>query len=112
MDTFDIEELVNLKFTIDKNINECKLLLSNINSNKLITTIDNLDFYDKIILYIYNCKKGINDLLKIQNNMIEKIDNILLNQCSHCWIDDVIEEALEREHAICYCNKCFIYKKK
>tara|TARA_Y100000816_G_scaffold205415_1_gene151545 strand:+ start:1059 stop:1397 length:339 start_codon:yes stop_codon:yes gene_type:complete len=112
MNTYNLEELVNLKFTVEKHIIECEQLLVNINSNQWTTFINNQELLSKIILYTHNSKKAINEFLKIQNNMIKNIDEILWNECSHCWVTDVIEEALERERIICYCNKCFIYKKK
>ena len=84
MNTYNLEQLVNLKFTVEKHIIECEQLLLNLNSNQWTTIINNQELLGKIILHTHNSKKAINEFLKIQNNMINNINEILWNECSHC----------------------------
>ena len=37
------------------------------------------------------------------------INSVLMKNCNHNWIDDVIETAFSEKN-ICYCSNCFIYK--
>ena len=107
-----LEDLVIVKFTIEKQINTTKELLSNISNNLNIQFISDRELINKIILYQFLTRRTLNQLLKMQNNLLNSIQEILYNQCQHQWVNDIVEEPLEKERTICYCSKCLIYKKK
>ena len=104
-ETMDIEQLSELKFKIEKDyhfINNAysKLKQKSINNNEIdeIFELYNLDL-------ITQGKK----FLQHKKTLLTNINIILMKNCNHNWIDDVLE-TLFSEKNICYCNKCFIYK--
>ena len=107
-----LDDLIILKFTIEKQINVNKDLLSNMSNNLNIQLIIDKELINKIILYQFLTRRTLNQLLKMQNNLLINIENILYRECQHEWLTDILEESLERERTICYCTKCLIYKKK
>ena len=107
-----LEDLVILKFTIEKQINTNKELLSNVSNNLNIRFISDKELINKIILYQFLTTKTLNQLLMMQTDLLINIENILYRECQHEWVTDIVEEPLERERTICYCSKCLIYKKK
>lgn len=108
----NLEDLVILKFTIEKQINTNKELLSNVSNNLNIRFISDKELINKIILYQFLTIKTLNQLLMMQTDLLMNIENILYRECQHEWVTDIVEEPLERERTICYCSKCLIYKKK
>ena len=106
-ETLDL--LINLKFKLNSSINDIYENIDNINLNYLNNDI----LLKKIILNSRENKLKDNNLFisnycEIHNN----IDKILYDNCLHEWINDEIDEPLDRSRNICYCKHCFIYKKK
>jgi hypothetical protein len=104
-ETMDIEQLSELKFKIEKDyhfINNAysKVKQKSINNNEIdqIFELYNLDL-------ITQGKK----FLQHKKTLLTNINIILMKNCNHNWIDDVVETQFS-ERNICYCNKCFIYK--
>ena len=107
-----IEELVKLKFCINKKIESCEELIQSINEINLDLFSNDLDFVSTIDKYKQESIMAGRVLSEQQDSIYLEIDKILLQKCQHEWVDDYIEEPLERERHICYCKHCFYYKKK
>jgi len=107
-----INELVKLKFCINKNIGSCQELIENMNEINLGVFSKDLDIVSLIDKYKQETIAAGQILSEQQNSIYSKIDDILYEKCDHEWVDDYIEEPLERERPICYCKHCFYYKKK
>ena len=107
-----IDELVKLKFCINKNIGSYQELINDINEFNLDILSKDLDIVSLIDKYKEETIAAGQVLSEQQNSIYLKIDQILYEKCEHEWVDDYIEEPLERERHICYCKHCFYYKKK
>ena len=107
----EIDKIIELKFTIESNIRSITILFDNIIRNNSINMTNNLDIIPNIIEYNDKIKHIKTLSLELQETMLLSVENILFKSCQHIWIDDTIEDVFEREKHICYCNKCFIYKK-
>ena len=106
-ETLDL--LITLKFKLNSSINDIYEITDNINLNYLSNNI----LLKKIILNSRENKLKDNNLFS--NNFQEihnNIDEILYHNCLHEWIEDVVDEPIDRSKNICYCKYCFIYKKK
>lgn len=107
-----LDQLVNLKFLINKTMSSSSEFIRSIEETNIPLYTNDLNILNIIGKYQNKNIKNNDDLLKQQKNLYIDIDKILLKNCDHEWIDDVVEEPLERERNICYCKHCFYYKKK
>lgn len=107
-----IDELIKLKFCINKKITSCDELIKSIQDINLSLFSKDLDILSIIDKYKQESISTGRILSEQQNFIYRKIDEILLEKCEHEWINDYIEDSLEREREICYCKHCFYYKKK
>jgi murein L,D-transpeptidase YafK len=107
MENNSLEQLIQLKFSLEKEINvlqenyeklEFRKQLSN-NTDKMIIT-----------QYDTNIKMFGKDYLREQKQLLNEINKILSETCDHHWIEDEIDEPLSTRY-ICYCSKCYLYKK-
>ena len=107
-----IEELVKLKFCINQKMGSCDELIQSIDEINLGVFTKDLDIVSIVDKYKQESIAAGRVLSEQQNSIYSKIDEILFEKCEHEWVDDYIEEPLERERQICYCKHCFYYKKK
>lgn len=107
-----IEELVKLKFCINKKMESCQELIQYIDEINLALFSKDLHILSIVDKYKEESIAAGRVLSEQQNSIYIKIDEILYEKCEHEWVDDYIEEPLERERDICYCKHCFYYKKK
>lgn len=107
-----LNKLIELKFTIEKEISAAEILFKKISEINLLDITQDLDIVSKLTIYKYNINHISSSFLEIQKSMLITIENLLNKHCEHDWIYDIIDEPLERSRQICYCSKCFIYKKK
>ena len=108
-----VEKLVNFKFCIEREYNSLNDLLKNLESTNWIDMVNHdIEIYAKFAQYRNNVPKIGNLFLEMQRKLIEEIDELLMKKCNHNWIEDSIDEPLDRSRDICYCSKCFIYTKK
>lgn len=107
-----IEELVKLKFCINKKMESCDELIQSIDEINLGVFTKDLDILSIVDKYKQESIAAGRVLSEQQNSIYSKIDEILFEKCEHEWVDDYIEEPLERERHVCYCKHCFYYKKK
>lgn len=111
-DTEIIDELTKLKFCINKKMNSCEELIQSINEINLGVLSKDLEVVSMINKYKQESILAGRILSEQQCNIYLKIDKILYEKCNHEWVDDFIEDSLERVRPICYCKHCFYYKKK
>lgn len=107
-----IDELVSLKFMVNKKMQLCEELINSIKLIKGPLLSNDLDLISFIVKYKEKSMLTGSILSEEQNSLYMKIDEILYEKCNHEWVKDIIEESLEREREICYCKHCFYYKKK
>ncbi len=107
MENNSLEQLIQLKFSLEKEIN---ILQENHEKLQFRKQISNKN--DKIIITQYdtNIKMFGKDYLREQKQLLNEVNKILEEQCDHNWIEDVIDEPLTSRY-ICYCSKCYLYKK-
>ena len=63
-------------------------------------TIENLIQIKSLLI---SCEK--NDEI---NEIVKHVDNILLKNCTHRIVDDVIDIDPDRSKSIQYCEKCYV----
>ena len=106
MENNSLEQLIQLKFSLEKEVNilqenheklEVRKQLGN--NNKMIIT-----------QYDTNIKMFGKNYLREQKQLLYEVNKILEEQCDHNWIEDVIDEPLSSRY-ICYCSNCYLYKK-
>ena len=107
-----INELVKLKFIINKKVETSQEMIELLEEINLDLLSNNLNILSLINNFKKECISNNSLLSKQQNSLYIKIDEILYKKCKHEWISDIIEESLEKEREICYCKHCFYYKKK
>lgn len=108
----NIEKLIQLKFSIEREYNSLTDLFTNMESINWINMSSDLEIYAKLAFYRNTIETTGRQFLEGQKKLINDIDEILMKKCEHDWIEDVIDEPLERSRDICYCSKCYIYTKK
>ena len=108
----NIEKLIQLKFSVEREYNSLNNLFTNIENINWVNMSTDLDIYAKLSLYRLSIETTGRQFLEIQQKLINDIDEILMKKCEHNWIEDIIDEPLERSRDICYCSKCYIYTKK
>lgn len=107
MENNSLEQLIQLKFSLEKEIN---ILQENYEKLEFRKQLSNNT--DKMIITQYdtNIKMFGKDYLREQKQLLNEVNKILETQCDHDWIDDAIDEPLSTRY-ICYCSKCYLYKK-
>jgi len=107
MENNSLEQLIQLKFSLEREIN-----ILQENHEKLEFRKQMYNNNDKIIITQYNTniKMFGKDYLREQKQLLNEINKILEQQCDHNWIEDEIDEAFSTRY-ICYCSKCYLYKK-
>jgi len=104
----EINDLVDLKFLIEKEYH----IIHNIQDkppNYYLKSFKHSDISKIFESYKKNIQINLHTILKNYREIIENINDFLMKNCNHNWIDDVIETPFSEKN-ICYCNKCFIYK--
>ena len=108
-----VEKLVNFKFCIEREYNSLNDLLKNLESKNWIDIVNHdIEIYAKVAQYKNTIKTTGYQFLEGQRKLLDDIDETLIKKCEHNWIEDTIDEPLERSKNICYCSKCYIYTKK
>ena len=117
--TYNMEELINLKFSVERQIStlhetfEASKKYKNMRysrSSYSENSTANLDIYEVFERHHGNIERFGTSFLERQTELLRNIDEILLKLCDHNWIHDVIDEPLERSRNICYCGKCYCRK--
>ena len=108
----NIERLIQLKFSIEREYNSLKDLFTSMENINWVEMSNDLDIYSNLALYRNTIETTGRQFLEGQRKLINDIDEILMKKCEHNWIEDVIDEPLDRSRDICYCSKCYIYTKK
>lgn len=106
----NIENILYLKFSIEKEIESISSNIDRLNCcNYQSQPLDNLDL--KIYTQLNtNIRMFGKEYLREQKTLLAEINKILENNCEHNWINDTVDEPLSSKE-ICYCSKCFLYKK-
>ena len=105
----ELSDLIDLKFLIEKEGNLIKNELIKRDQNYFVNNYHDLEISKVFDAYKNNVQTKGNEVIQTHKEILKKIHEILIKQCDHTWIDDVVETAFS-ERNICYCNKCFIYK--
>ena len=104
-ETMDTDELTNLKFKIEKDYHFINKAYSKFKDKSI-----NNDEIDEIFeLYKFDLVTQGKKILHHKKTLLTNINSVLMKNCNHNWIDDVIETAFSEKN-ICYCSNCFIYK--
>lgn len=103
----DVESLIDLKFTLEKEISLYNETYNKINNNCIYSggSIE-YNLYNK---YRTNMNMAGSEYINKQKELLKKVTDMLLQSCDHDWVDDVIEDGYS-ERKVCYCKHCFIYK--
>ena len=111
INNFNLNDLIDIKFIIEQNIRS--------NTSNILTLVDfnldeslllyNLDIYSVFVKYKENISTTGSIFLEKQKELQKTVDKILLDQCLHNWISDIVDEPFGSRN-ICYCSNCFIYK--
>jgi len=104
-ETMDTDKLTDLKFQVEKEYHFIKNAYSKLNDK----SINNDEIQEILELYKINLEIEGKKFLQHKKTLLTNINSVLLKNCNHNWIDDVIETPFS-ETNICYCNICFIYK--
>ena len=110
--TQNVEKLIQLKFVVEREYNSLTDIFTNMENINWIHMSNDLDIYATLALYKNNMEITGRLFLELQKKLINDIDETLMKKCEHNWIEDVIDEPLDRSRDICYCSKCYIYTKK
>ena len=78
--------------------------------NNLVSNSKDINIYKVFATYSINIEFFGSTFLEKQKALLNDIDEILIKECDHNWIDDVIDEPLDRSRNICYCSKCYCRK--
>lgn len=105
----NIEELINLKFNVEKQINNIHTSFEK-SKNNLVSNSKDINIYKVFATYSINIEFFGSTFLEKQKVLLNDIDEILIKECDHNWIHDVIDEPLDRSRNICYCSKCYCRK--
>jgi len=105
----NIEELINLKFNVEKQINNIHTSFEK-SKNNLVSNSKDINIYKVFATYSINIEFFGSTFLEKQKALLNDIDEILIKECDHNWIHDVIDEPLDRSRNICYCSKCYCRK--
>jgi hypothetical protein len=105
----NLETLINLKFTLEREISVLTETFNKTKDLKLVNSSADLDIYGLIAIYNNNILMNGNIFLEQQTDLLKSVDAALRVKCDHNWINDCIETAFSERH-ICYCSKCYIYK--
>ncbi len=107
-DTKEIEILIDLKFSVEKELNT---LFANFERQRerKIDNNSNLDISLIVQMYNDNISKTGELFIVHQSELLERINALLLKKCNHIWIDDVIDGIFSSRN-YCYCSKCFLRK--
>ena len=103
----NLEELINLKFAVERQFSILFETFKKAKEHRLVNTSADLDIYAIFAVNNNNIETNGELFLEKQTELIKSIDAILLKKCDHNWIHDVIDEPLERSRNICYCGKCY-----
>jgi hypothetical protein len=106
----NIEELINLKFAVERQINSLHESFEKYKRPYLLNSVSDLEIYKIFATHSINIELFGSSFLEKQTELLGNIEKILLNECDHNWIHDVIDEPLERSKNICYCSKCYCRK--
>ncbi len=104
-ETMDTDELTDLKFKIEKDYHFINKAYSKLNDK----SINNDEIEEIFELYKFDLVTEGKKILHHKKTLLTNINSVLLRNCNHNWIDDVIETAFSEKN-ICYCSNCFIYK--
>ncbi|ALH23307.1 hypothetical protein ceV_401 [Chrysochromulina ericina virus CeV-01B] len=107
MENNSLEQLIQLKFSLEKEIN---VLEENYEKLEFRKQISNNTDQMIITQYNTNIKMFGKDYLREQKQLLSEINKTLFETCDHNWIEDSIDEPLSTRY-ICYCSKCYLYKK-
>ena len=112
IDTYDsLNDLVQLKFNIEREYNTLYNTFDQVKKMKLLAGCKDIEVYRILTVYSQNIELMGNEFLEKQKELLDQIDEKLMKNCNHSWIEDTIDEPF-RSRDICYCSNCFIYKKK
>ncbi len=106
----NIEELINLKFMVERQINSLHGAFEKYERPYLLNSDKDLEIYKIFAIHSINIELFGSSFLEKQRELLVSIEKILLKECDHDWIHDVIDEPLERSRNICYCSKCYCRK--
>lgn len=105
IDNTNINEIIYFKDLVQKELN-----FKITNQKKIITlqeTYLNSNNPLAILPLIYLETKNMDNLyINRLEQLNEALQSCISNMCNHEWVDDVYEDAMEREINIKYCTKC------
>jgi len=94
-----LNEIINYKSSFDHLINEYKALFKD--KDEIIEEYKHI--YDD---------KSLKDLLQIIVEFNDKVANELYQNCSHDFVNDMVDIDPDRSEEITYCSKCDLHKKE
>ena len=104
-ETMNTDDLTDLKFKIEKDYHFINNAYSRLNDQ----SINNDEIQRILQLYEIDLVTQGKKILHHKKTLLTNINSVLMKNCNHNWIDDVIETPFSEKN-ICYCNNCFIYK--
>ena len=105
----ELYDLVSLKFCIEHEYTTINDARAKINDFTLKNKNCSSDINEILSKYRSNIETTGKEFIKNQKQLHAEIEKVLLNECNHTWIYDVVDEPFTSRD-ICYCDKCFIYK--
>ena len=108
-DENNLDALITLKFTIEREINTLYETFHKVKTLNREIRIKNLDIHTIFTIYQNNIDTQGDLFMQKQTELLNSIDALLLKNCKHNWIDDIIDGPFSSRD-YCYCSKCFIRK--
>ena len=105
-----LDRLIDLKFSLEREISLYYELTNKFNKNQLTYDNDGLQDYNLLLTKYRNNLFSLGEYyIDSQKNILEEINNCLFKICKHEWIEDTIEDGFKDKN-ICYCRNCFLKK--
>jgi len=108
-DTNNLDAIINLKFTVEREINTLYETFEKVKTLNRETRSNDLDIRTIFTVYQNNVDTQGELFLQKQQELLKSIDALLLKKCKHKWVDDIIDGPFSSRN-YCYCSNCFIRK--
>lgn len=108
-DNESFEQLVDLKFLVEREINLYSELSKKLYDMNIDSSNEKGKSRDNIMKKYKNNINNAKTHIDSQYVLLKLINDDLYENCSHEWIYDTVEDGF-REKDICYCSKCFCKK--
>jgi hypothetical protein len=107
--TQNIEALIDLKFTVEREWNTLNETFKKMKERKLTVNLDFIEISRPFCEYQTNVATYGEPFKNKLMELINQINAILIEKCEHNWIDDTLDGPFSSRD-YCYCSRCFIKK--